>query len=98
MRANGQAQACSRGGSRDRSLSGSKTWSKQAAIDSNKKVRSFGIERRGLVETELGNGLHRRVSGWDLAARALPAQRFGADIAGPVKPVAERPQGILPWL
>jgi RoxA-like, cytochrome c-like len=28
------------------------TWSKQAAIESNQKVRSFGIERRGLVETE----------------------------------------------
>lgn len=29
-----------------------KTWSKQAAIESNKVVRSFGIERRGLVENE----------------------------------------------
>jgi mono/diheme cytochrome c family protein len=28
------------------------TWSKQAAIESNKVVRSFGIERRGLVENE----------------------------------------------
>jgi mono/diheme cytochrome c family protein len=29
-----------------------RTWSKQAAIESNKVVRSFGIERRGLVENE----------------------------------------------
>ena len=29
-----------------------KSWSKQAAIESNKVVRSFGIERRGLVENE----------------------------------------------
>jgi len=29
-----------------------KTWSKQAAIESNKVVRNFGIERRGLVENE----------------------------------------------
>ena len=28
------------------------TWSKQAAIESNKIVRGFGIERKGLVETE----------------------------------------------
>jgi hypothetical protein len=28
------------------------TWSKKAAIESNKVVRGFGIERRGLVETE----------------------------------------------
>jgi Cytochrome c len=29
-----------------------KTWSKKAAIESNKVVRNFGIERRGLVENE----------------------------------------------
>src|SRR4030095_12070375 len=29
-----------------------KTWSKQAAIESNKVVRNFGIERKGLVEIE----------------------------------------------
>jgi mono/diheme cytochrome c family protein len=29
-----------------------KTWSKQAAIESNKVVRNFGIERRGLVEND----------------------------------------------
>lgn len=28
------------------------TWSKQAAIESNKVVRDFGIERKGLVETD----------------------------------------------
>ena len=29
-----------------------KTWSKKAAVESNKVVRNFGIERRGLVENE----------------------------------------------
>ena len=71
-----------------------KTWSKQAAIESNKVVRNFGIERRGLVENE-PSGYIAAFPGRHLAARALSAQRFGADFARFAQAGRRAAKGIL---
>jgi hypothetical protein len=68
-----------------------KTWSKQAAIESNKIVRSFGIERRGLVENEPSGYIAAFLDGIWLRAPYLhngsvPTMR---DL---LKPAAERPK------
>ena len=68
-----------------------KTWSKQAAIDSNKKVRSFGIERRGLVETEPSGYIAAFLDGIWLRAPYLHNGSVPT-LRDLLKPVAERPQ------
>jgi len=67
------------------------TWSKQAAIDSNKKVRSFGIERRGLVETEPSGYIAAFLDGIWLRAPYLHNGSVPT-LRDLLKPVAERPQ------
>ncbi|HEY7164648.1 MAG TPA: c-type cytochrome, partial [Candidatus Binatia bacterium] len=68
-----------------------KTWSRQAAIDSNKKVRSFGIERRGLVETEPSGYIAAFLDGIWLRAPYLHNGSVPT-LRDLLKPVAERPQ------
>ena len=68
-----------------------RSWSKQAAIESNKIVRSFGIERKGLVENEPSGYIAAFLDGIWLRAPYLhngsvPTMR---DL---LKPVAERPE------
>jgi processive rubber oxygenase RoxA-like protein len=68
-----------------------KTWSKKAAVESNKVVRNFGIERRGLVENEPSGYIAAFLDGIWLRAPYLhngsvPSMR---DL---LKPGAERPK------
>jgi hypothetical protein len=67
------------------------TGSKQAAIDSNKKVRSFGIERRGLVENEPSGYIAAFLDGIWLRAPYLHNGSVPT-LRDLLKPVAERPQ------
>jgi hypothetical protein len=67
------------------------TWSKQAAIESNKVVRNFGIERRGLVETEPTGYIAAFLDGIWLRAPYLHNGSVPT-LRDLLKPVAERPQ------
>jgi len=68
-----------------------KTWSKQAAIESNKVVRSFGIERRGLVEIEPSGYIAAFLDGIWLRAPYLHNGSVPT-LRDMLKPVAERPK------
>ena len=68
-----------------------KTWSKQAAIESNKVVRNFGIERRGLVEIEPSGYIAAFRDGIWLRAPYLHNGSVPT-LRDMLKPVAERPQ------
>jgi len=68
-----------------------KTWSKKAAIESNKVVRNFGIERRGLVETEPSGYIAAFLDGIWLRAPYLHNGSVPS-IRDLLKPVAERPR------
>jgi mono/diheme cytochrome c family protein len=67
------------------------TWSKQAAIESNKIVRRFGIERRGLVETEPSGYIAAFLDGIWLRAPYLHNGSVPT-LRDLLNPVAERPQ------
>jgi Cytochrome c len=67
-----------------------KTWSKKAAIESNKVVRNFGIERRGLVENEPSGYIAAFLDGIWLRAPYLHNGSVPS-IRDLLKPVAERP-------
>src|ERR1051325_8460619 len=67
-----------------------KTWSKQAAIDSNKKVRSFGLERQGLLETEPSGYIAAFLDGIWLRAPYLHNGSVPT-LRDLLNPVAERP-------
>ena len=67
------------------------TWSKQAAIESNKIVRSFGIERRGLVENEPSGYIAAFLDGIWLRAPYLHNGSIPT-LRDLLKPVAERPK------
>ncbi len=67
------------------------TWSKQAAIESNKVVRSFGIERRGLVETEPSGYIAAFLDGIWLRAPYLHNGSVPT-LRDMLKPAAERPK------
>jgi mono/diheme cytochrome c family protein len=67
------------------------TWSKQAAIESNKVVRSFGIERKGLVETEPSGYIAAFLDGIWLRAPYLHNGSVPT-LRDLLKPVAERPK------
>jgi mono/diheme cytochrome c family protein len=68
-----------------------KTWSKQAAIESNKVVRSFGIERRGLVENEPSGYIAAFLDGIWLRAPYLHNGSVPT-LRDLLKPAAERPK------
>lgn len=68
-----------------------KTWSKKAAIESNKVVRSFGIERRGLVENEPSGYIAAFLDGIWLRAPYLHNGSVPS-LRDLLKPVAERPK------
>src|SRR5258705_879463 len=68
-----------------------KTWSKQAAIESNKVVRGFGIERRGLVEIEPSGYIAAFLDGIWLRAPYLHNGSVPT-LRDLFKPVAERPK------
>jgi hypothetical protein len=68
-----------------------KTWSKQAAIESNKVVRNFGIERRGLVETEPSGYIAQFLDGIWLRAPYLHNGSVPT-LRDLLKAVAERPK------
>src|ERR1043165_8005457 len=68
-----------------------KTWSKKAAIESNKVVRNFGIERRGLVENEPSGYIAAFLDGVWLRAPYLHNGSVPS-IRDLLKPVAERPK------
>ena len=67
------------------------TWSKQAAIESNKVVRNFGIERRGLVENEPSGYIAGFLDGIWLRAPYLHNGSVPT-LRDLLKPVAERPK------
>jgi len=67
------------------------TWSKQAAIDSNKMVKSFGIERKGLVEIEPSGYIAAFLDGIWLRAPYLHNGSVPT-LRDMLKPVAERPK------
>jgi len=67
------------------------TWSKQAAIESNKIVRGFGIERRGLVENEPSGYIASFLDGIWLRAPYLHNGSVPT-VRDLLKPVAERPK------
>jgi mono/diheme cytochrome c family protein len=67
------------------------TWSKQAAIDSNRIVRSFGIERPGLVEKEPSGYIAAFLDGIWLRAPYLHNGSVPT-LHDLLKPVAERPK------
>ena len=73
------------------------TWNKEAAIAANKVVSDMGIERKGLVEETL-DGYIAAVPRRHLAARAVPAQRLGADAARSARAAGEAAEGVLPRL
>jgi mono/diheme cytochrome c family protein len=68
-----------------------KSWSKQAAIESNKVVRNFGIERRGLVENEPSGYIAAFLDGIWLRAPYLHNGSVPT-LRDLLKPVAERPK------
>ncbi|HET9295670.1 MAG TPA: hypothetical protein VFP18_02165, partial [Candidatus Binatia bacterium] len=68
-----------------------KTWSKQAAIESNKVVRNFGIERRGLVENEPSGYIAQFLDGIWLRAPYLHNGSVPT-LRDLLKAVAERPK------
>jgi hypothetical protein len=67
------------------------TWSKKAAIESNKVVRGFGIERRGLVENEPSGYIAAFLDGIWLRAPYLHNGSVPT-LRDMLKPVAERPK------
>ncbi len=67
------------------------TWSKQAAIESNKVVSSFGIERRGLVENEPSGYIAAFLDGIWLRAPYLHNGSVPT-LRDLLKPAAERPK------
>jgi len=67
------------------------TWSKQAAIESNKVVRGFGIERRGLVENEPSGYIAAFLDGIWLRAPYLHNGSVPT-LRDLLNPVAERPK------
>jgi mono/diheme cytochrome c family protein len=67
-----------------------KSWSKQAAIESNKVVRNFGIERRGLVENEPSGYIAAFLDGIWLRAPYLHNGSVPT-LRDMLKPAAERP-------
>jgi len=67
------------------------TWSKQAAIESNKIVRNFGIERRGLVENEPSGYIAAFLDGIWLRAPYLHNGSIPT-LRDLLNPVAERPK------
>ena len=67
-----------------------KTWSKQAAIESNKVVRGFGIERRGLVENEPSGYIAAFLDGIWLRAPYLHNGSVPT-LRDLLKPAADRP-------
>ncbi|HET7006625.1 MAG TPA: c-type cytochrome, partial [Candidatus Binatia bacterium] len=67
------------------------TWSKQAAIDSNKMVKSFGIERKGLVEIEPSGYIAAFLDGIWLRAPYLHNGSVPT-LRDMLKPAAERPK------
>jgi RoxA-like, cytochrome c-like len=67
------------------------TWSKQAAIESNKIVRGFGIERPGLVENEPSGYIAAFLDGIWLRAPYLHNGSVPT-LRDLLKPVAERPK------
>jgi mono/diheme cytochrome c family protein len=68
-----------------------KSWSKQAAIESNKVVRNFGIERRGLVENEPSGYIAAFLDGIWLRAPYLHNGSVPT-LRDLLNPVAERPK------
>ena len=68
-----------------------KSWSKQAAIESNKVVRNFGIERKGLVENEPSGYIAAFLDGIWLRAPYLHNGSVPT-LRDLLKPVAERPK------
>jgi mono/diheme cytochrome c family protein len=68
-----------------------KTWSKQAAIESNKVVRNFGIERKGLVEVEPSGYIAAFLDGIWLRAPYLHNGSVPT-LRDLLKPAAERPK------
>lgn len=67
------------------------TWSKQAAIESNKVVRSFGIERPGLVENDPSGYIAAFLDGIWLRAPYLHNGSVPT-LRDLLKPVADRPK------
>jgi mono/diheme cytochrome c family protein len=67
------------------------TWSKQAAIESNKVVRGFGIERKGLVESEPSGYIAAFLDGIWLRAPYLHNGSVPT-LRDLLNPVAERPK------
>jgi len=67
------------------------TWSKQAAIESNKVVRGFGIERKGLVEIDPSGYIAAFLDGIWLRAPYLHNGSVPT-LRDMLKPVAERPK------
>jgi Cytochrome c len=67
------------------------TWSRQAAIESNKIVRSFGVERRGLVEIEPSGYIAAFLDGIWLRAPYLHNGSVPT-LRDLLNPVAERPK------
>jgi len=68
-----------------------KSWSKKAAIESNKVVRNFGIERRGLVENEPSGYIAAFLDGIWLRAPYLHNGSVPT-LRDLLKPAAERPK------
>ena len=68
-----------------------RSWSKQAAIESNKIVRSFGIERKGLVENEPSGYIAAFLDGIWLRAPYLHNGSVPT-LRDLLKPVAQRPE------
>lgn len=68
-----------------------KSWSKKAAIESNKVVRNFGIERRGLVENEPSGYIAAFLDGIWLRAPYLHNGSVPT-LRDLLKPMAERPK------
>lgn len=68
-----------------------KTWSKKAAVESNKVVRNFGIERPGLVENEPSGYIAAFLDGIWLRAPYLHNGSVPT-LRDMLKPAAERPK------
>lgn len=68
-----------------------KSWSKKAAVESNKVVRNFGIERPGLVENEPSGYIAAFLDGIWLRAPYLHNGSVPT-LRAMLKPVAERPK------
>jgi mono/diheme cytochrome c family protein len=68
-----------------------KTWSKKAAVESNKVVRNFGIERPGLVENEPSGYIAAFLDGIWLRAPYLHNGSVPS-LRDLLKPAAERPK------